>query len=77
MLGSEKWLDDVFIRTKKGRKSHELKFVSQNYVIYFVKKKWTQLHYKSVNAKNPKKQKKTKKQLKKQEDIAFDFFYIL
>lgn len=39
MLGSEKWLDDVFIRTKKGRKSHELKFVSQNYVIYFVKKK--------------------------------------
>lgn len=41
------------------------------------KKKSTQLHYKSVNAKNPKKQKKTKKQLKKQEDIAFDFFYIL
>lgn len=77
MLGSEKWLDDVFIRTKKGRKSHALKFVSQNYVIYFVKKKSTQLHYKSVNAKNPKKQKKTKKQLKKQEDIAFDFFYIL
>lgn len=41
MLGSEKWLDDVpfFIRTKKERKAHELKFVSQNYVIYFVEKK--------------------------------------
>lgn len=77
MLGSEKWLDDVFIRTKKGRKSHELKFVSQNYVIYFVKKKINTITLQISKCKKPKEAEKNKKQLKKQEDIAFDFFYIL